>query len=440
MGLIKALAGATSTTFGDQWLEYFYCDSMTKDVLVVKGQKKINKKRSSNKHGSDNIISNGSIIAVNEGQAMMIVDQGAIVEFAAEAGEYKFDTSSEGSVFTGSLGQAIFKSIARRFKFGGDTGKDQRVYYFNIKELVDNKFGTAQPIPFRVVDSKIGLDIDVSVRCNGVYSYKIVDPVLFYQNVCGNVKESYSRAELDNQLRSEFLSALQPAFGKLSAMEMRPNQIPAHTDELEKAMNNVLDEKWHELRGIEIVTIALNSVTLPQEDQELIKNLQRQAVYRDPSMAAASLVGAQGDAMRAAASNSNGAAMGFFGMGMAQNAGGFNANNLYGMAQQQQQQQAAAKPQSAPAGGWKCPTCGKEVSGKFCPECGTKKPEEAIGWKCPTCGAVNKGKFCAECGAKKPAGEKVYKCDKCGWEPKDPKNPPKFCPECGDPFDDSDAK
>lgn len=440
MGLIKALAGATGSTFGDQWLEFFYCDSMPANVLCTKGQKRINAKRSSNKHGSDNIISNGSIIAVNEGQAMMIVDNGKVVEFAAEAGEYKFDTSTEGSVFTGSLGQAIFKTIANRFKFGGDTGKDQRVYYFNLKELVDNKFGTAQPVPFRVVDSKIGLDIDVSVRCNGVFSYKITNPVLFFANVCGNVTSNYTRENIDSQLKTEFISALQPAFGKMSAMEMRPNQIPAHVTELEKAMNDALSEKWSELRGIEIVSIALGSITLPKEDEDLIKNLQRQAVYKDPSMAAASLVGAQGDAMRAAASNSNGAMMGFMGMGMAQQAGGFNANQLYGMAQQQQAQQAQATPkQAAPAAGsWKC-SCGHMATGKFCPECGAKKPEEEAGWTC-SCGTVNKGKFCAECGSKKPVGAKVYKCDKCGWEPADPANPPKFCPECGDIFDDNDAK
>ena len=437
MGLIKALAGATSTTFGDQWLEYFYCDSMAADVLCVKGQKRVNSKKSSNKHGSDNIISNGSIIAVNEGQAMMIVDQGEIVEFAAEAGEYKFDTSTEGSVFSGSLGQAIFKAIGRRFKFGGDTGKDQRVYFFNLKELVDNKFGTAQPVPFRAVDSKIGLDIDISVRCNGVFSYRIANPVLFYKNVCGNVTDSFKRSNLDTQLKTEFISALQPAFGKLSQLEMRPNQLPAHVAELEKAMNEALSEKWSELRGIEIVNIALGSVTIPKDDEELIKNLQRQAVYRDPSMAAASLVGAQGDAMRTAAGNANGAAMGFFGMNMAAGAGGFNANQLYGMAQQNQAQQAQQAPQQASANSWKC-SCGNTVTGKFCPECGAKKPE-VNGWTC-SCGTVNKGKFCIECGAKKPEGALLYKCDKCGWEPKDPKNPPRFCPECGDPFDSNDAK
>ena len=446
MGLIKALVGATGSTFGDQWLEYFYCDSLEKDVLVAKGQKRVNSKRSSNKNGSDNIISNGSIIAVNEGQCMMIVDQGAIVEFTAEPGEFKYDKSTEGSIFQGGLGNGIFKTIARRFKFGGDTGHDQRVYYFNLKELVDNKFGTAQPVPFRVVDSKVGLDIDVSVRCNGVFSYKITNPVLFYQNVCGNVTAAYTRDKIDTQLKTEFVSALQPAFGRLSEMEMRPNQIMTHIPELEKAMNEALTEKWAELRGLEVVSIALGSVTLPKEDEQLIKELQRKNVYAtNPNMAGATLVEAQAEAMKAAGANPHGAAMGFFGMNMAQQAGGMNAQQFYQMgAQQQAQQQQAQQPQQAQqaannANAWKCPQCGAMATGKFCPECGTKKPESNE-WVCPQCGTKATGKFCPECGTKKPEAKKFIKCNKCGWTPEDPSNPPKFCPECGDRFDDSDAK
>ncbi len=461
MGLIKALIGATSSTFGDQWLEYFYCDSLDKNVLVAKGQKRVNSKRSSNTKGSDNIISNGSIIAVNEGQCMMIVDQGAIVEFTAEPGEFKYDKSTEGSIFSGGLGNGIFKTIARRFKFGGDTGHDQRVYYFNLKEIVDNKFGTAQPVPFRVVDSKVGLDIDVSVRCNGVFSYKITNPVLFYQNVCGNVTENYTRDKIDSQLKTEFISALQPGFGKLSEMEMRPNQIMTHIPELEKAMNAALDEKWAELRGIEVVSIALGSITLPKEDEELIKELQRKNVYAsNPNMAGATLVEAQAQAMKNAAGNPNGAAMGFFGMGMAQNAGGMNAQQFYSMGEQQKakEQQAnswkcscgatvtgkfcpecgSKKPEPASANSWKCPTCGKLATGNFCPECGTKKPADNA-WKC-SCGAIVTGKFCPECGTKRPEEKKFFKCNKCGWTPSDPTNPPKFCPECGDVFNEDDSK
>ncbi len=441
MGLIKAGIGALGGTMADQWKEFFYCDSLEKDVLVVKGQKRTTG-RSSNTKGNDNIISSGSIIAVADGQCMIIVEQGKIVEVCAEPGEFTYDASTEPSIFTGKLGDSIkktFQTIGKRFTFGGDPGKDQRVYYFNTKELIDNKFGTQNPIMFRVVDRNIGLDVDVSIRCSGVYSYKITDPLLFYTNVCGNVEQAYKRQELDPQLKTEFISALQPAFGKLSDMEMRPNQIVSHVGDLEVAMNEALTAKWSELRGLSVVSIALNPINLPEEDAEMIKQAQRTGMMRDPSMAGATLVGAQADAMKAAASNEGGAMNGFIGMGMAMNAGGgMNAQNFYNMAQQQQsQQQPQQQAQQSAQGGWKCPKCGAQASGKFCPECGTKKPEATDGWTCK-CGAVNKGKFCQECGSPKPAGAPLYKCDKCGWEPKDPHNPPKFCPECGDPFDDND--
>ena len=437
MGLIKAGMGAIGGTLADQWKEFFYCDAIDKNVLVVKGQKRVTS-RTTNTKGNDNIISNGSGIAVADGQCMIIVEQGKIVEVCAEPGQFTYDTSTEPSIFSGSLGKSIietFKTMGKRFASGGDTGKDQRVYYFNTKEIIDNKFGTANPLPFRVVDSKIGLDIDVSIRCNGVYSYKIANPILFYTNVCGNVEQEYTRSEIDSQLKTEFISALQPAFAKLSALEMRPNQVPAHAEELSSFMNEALNKKWGELRGLQVVLIAMNPITLPEEDAERVKPAQRTAIMRDPGMAAATLVGAQAEAMKSAASNEAGAMTGFLGMGMAMNAGGgMNAQNLYAMAQQQQ---APAAPAPAPAaGGWTC-SCGAVNTGKFCAECGAKKPDD--GWTC-SCGTVNKGKFCVECGAKKPASEPLYRCDKCGWEPEDPKHPPKFCPECGDPFDDSDIK
>ena len=433
MGLIKAGIGALGGTLADQWKEFFYCEAMPKEVLVTKGQKRIGK-RSSNTKGSDNIISNGSGIAVADGQCMIIVEQGKVVEVCAEPGEFTYDTSTEPSIFAGNLGESIketFKTIGKRFTYGGDTGKDQRVYYFNTKELIDNKFGTPNPIPFRVVDSKIGLDVDVSVRCSGVYSYKIADPLLFYTNVCGNVEREYTRDELDGQLKTEFISALQPAFGKLSELELRPNQIVTHNTDLENAMNEALSSKWGELRGLKVVSVALGSVTLPDEDAEMIKQAQRTAIMRDPTMAAATLVGAQADAMKAAASNENGAMTGFMGMGMAMNAGGGAgaAQDLFTMGRQDRQaqhQNAAA----APAGSWKC-KCGATATGNFCPECGSKKPEpvQAESWTCK-CGSVNTGNFCPNCGSKKPAAC----CSKCGWKPEDSAHPPKFCPECGTKF------
>ena len=456
MGLIKAGIGAVGGTLADQWKEFFYCDAMDKDVLAVKGQKRVGG-RSSNTKGSDNIISNGSGIAVADGQCMMIVEQGRIVEVCAEPGEFTYDSSTEPSIFAGNLGQSIldtFKTMGRRFGYGGDTGKDQRVYYFNTKEIMENKFGTANPIPFRVVDSKIGLDVDVSVRCNGLYSYKITNPLLFYTNVCGNVAYEYRRSEIDSQLKTEFISALQPAFAKISAMEVRPNELPGHAQELSQAMNEALTQKWEGLRGISVVSIAMNPITLPEEDAQMIKEAQRTAIMRDPTMAAATLVGAQAEAMQSAAANENGAMMGFMGMGMAQQAGGVNAQNLFAMGQQAQAPQKkdgwtcscgaentgnfcaqCGKPKPV-ENSWRC-SCGAVNTGNFCAQCGKPKPAEN-GWTC-SCGAVNKGRFCTQCGRPKPAGAPLYRCDKCGWEPEDPHNPPKFCPECGDPFNGGDV-
>lgn len=435
MGLIKAAMGAVGGTLADQWKEFFYCDALEQDVLVVKGEKRING-RSSNTKGNDNIISNGSGIAVADGQCMIIVEQGKIVEVCAEPGQFTYDSSTEPSIFSGNLGKSIadtFRTVGKRFTYGGDTGKDQRVYYFNVKEIMDNKFGTPNPIPFRVVDSRLGLDVDVSIRCSGVYSYMIADPLLFYTKVCGNVERAYTRDEIEKQLKTEFISALQPAFGKLSELELRPNQIVSHNTELEEAMNFALSTKWGKLRGLKVVSIALGSVSLPPEDAEMIKQLQRTAVLQNPNMAGATLAGAQADAMRTAAGNAAGAMNGFVGMGMAMNAGGMNAQNLFAMGQQA----AAPAPSAAPAGGWTC-TCGAVSTGKFCPECGAPKPAND-GWTC-ACGTVNKGKFCQNCGAKKPEGTPAYRCDKCGWEPEDPAHPPKFCPECGDLFDENDRR
>ena len=435
MGLIHAVLGAATGVLSDQWKEYFYCEALPDNVLAVKGKKKVSG-RSSNR-GDDNIITSGSVIAVADGQCMLIVEQGKIVDVCAEPGEYVYDASTEPSVFSGNLGDSIatvFQNIGKRFTFGGQAPKDQRVYYFNTRELTGNKYGTPNPVPFRVVDKNIGLDIDIAIRCFGEYSIRISNPLLFYTNVCGNVSSSYTIDMLEGQMKTELLTALQPAFARISDMGIRYSSLPAHTAELAEALNEELSAKWRDLRGIEIVSCGVSSVKASEEDEAMIKELQRNAAFRDPNMAAAHLVGAQAAAMQNAASNEGGAAAAFLGMNMAQQAGGVNAQSLFQMGQQ-------AKPAAAPeAEGWTCPSCGHKASGKFCPECGAKKPEAApAGWTCPSCGAVNKGKFCSECGAKKPAGALLYKCDKCGWEPADPANPPRFCPECGDPFSAEDV-
>ena len=434
MGLLKAIVGAAGGVMADQWKEYFYCDAIPETVLAVKGKKRVSG-RSSNTRGSDNIITNGSVIAVADGQCMMIVDQGRVVEFTAEPGEFTYDASTEPSIFCGNLGDSIletFKVVGKRFTFGGEPAKDQRVYYFNLKELVGNKYGTPSPVPFRVVDRNIGLDWEISIRCFGEYSFHICDPLLFYTNVCGNITSDYTRDRLEGQMKTELLTALQPAFARISDMGIRYSSLPGHTVEMADALNEALSSKWRNLRGIEIVSFGVSSVKASEEDEKMLKDMQRTAVYSNPNMAAAYDVMARGDAMKTAAGNTAGAMTGFMGMGMAQGmGGGTNAAQLFQMGQKQQ-----AAPAAAPADGWKC-SCGTIVTGKFCPECGSPKPEAVQGWKC-SCGAVNQGKFCSECGSRKPAGVPQYRCDKCGWVPEDPKNPPKFCPECGDRFGDED--
>ncbi|MCR5733921.1 MAG: SPFH domain-containing protein [Lachnospiraceae bacterium] len=439
MGLIAASGEAAAGTLADAWREFFYCEALPADVLLKKAVKKTGK-RSSNTKGNDNIISNGSIVAVADGQCMIIVDQGKVVELSAEPGEFVWDASTEPSIFYGDLGVNIietFKKIGRRIAFGGDTGHDQRVYYINTKEIPGNKYGTANPVPFRVVDKNIGLDVDISIRCHGEYSYKLTDPILFYTNVAGNVADEYRRETIDGQLKTELMTALQPAFAKISEMGIRYSALPGHTMELADALNEVLSKKWAELRGIQVVSFGVDSVSASPEDEQMIKNLQKNAVLRDPSMAAATIAGSQADAMVAAASNTSaGPMMAFAGMNMAAQAGGMNAANLFAMGQQNQMQQAAA-PQAA--AGWTC-QCGQTGNtGKFCSNCGMQKPGASIAaWTC-TCGTDNTGKFCANCGKPRPNGGGFkWKCDKCGWEPDDVNNIPRFCPECGDPFNDGD--
>jgi membrane protease subunit (stomatin/prohibitin family) len=369
---------------------------MPANVIAVKGTKRVT--GASSNHGNDNIITDGSVIAVADGQCMIIVEQGKVVEICAQPGEYKYDNASEPSLFVGKLGdsvKSVFAQIGKRFTFGGQPAEDQRVYYFNTKELTGNKYGTPNAVPFRVVDKNIGLDMDISVRCFGEYSYKVTNPILFYTNVTGNFADSYTTDMIDSQLKTELLTALQPAFAKISEMGIRYSALPGHATELADALNEQLSAKWKDLRGIEIVSFGVSSITANEEDEKAIKQAQQAAINRDPGMAAATLVNAQAQAMQNAASNPNGSMMGFMGMNAAQGAGGANANAFF---QASQAQQAAAAPA---AGEWICPKCGAKNNGKFCSQCGTPKPETGT-WTCPKCGAQNTGKFCSQCGTAKP--------------------------------------
>ena len=473
MGLIQAAVGSVGGVLADQWKEYFYCDSLDKDSLVAKGQKRVSG-RSSNTSATDNIITNGSVIAVNEGQCMIIVEQGKVVEICAEPGAFTYDSSTEPTVFGGDLAndlKAVLKNIGKRFTFGGDAPKDQRIYFFNTKEIMGNKYGTAQSIQFETMIGQYMLN--VNIRCFGEYSYRITNPILFYTNVCGNVEGVYERSEIDSQLKSELLTALQPTFGRIAAKGIRYTQLINYTKDIRNELSEELSEDWGKKRGIEIVSFGVSSVKADEEDEKRIKEIQDSAIMSDPNLRAGRLATATADAMRTAAGNEAGmgGAFGFMGMGMAGNAG-MGAMGAFGPAggqapqgnplappPQQQPQAGAAgswncacgqtgntgkfcagcgKPQPAPAGTWSC-SCGHAGNtGKFCANCGKPRPT-ADGWQC-SCGATNQGRFCANCGKPKPADAPLYRCDKCGWQPKDPTNPPKFCPECGDAFDENDLQ
>lgn len=394
MGLILAAMSAAGSSFADTWKEYFYCDAIPADTICVKAHKKT--RGLSSNHGDDNIITDGSVIAIADGQCMVIVEQGQVVDLSAQPGEYKYDSKTEPSLFTGSLGdgiKSIFQQIGHRFQFGGQAAEDQRVYYFNTKEIPGMKYGTAAPIPFRVKDANAGINMEISIKAFGEYSIKVADPILFYTNVCANVSDAYKVADIESQLRTELLTALQPAMAAISAKGVSYSEIPAHTQELADELNAALTKKWKDLRGIEIVSFGVSSVTADEEDEKTIKQMQRDAAYKDPSLGAAAMVGAQTQAMRDAANNANGAAMGFVGLNAANASGGVNANALY--------QQSSAQPSAAPAGSWTCPKCGAVNTGKFCSSCGTPKPENGQ-WTCPKCGTVNTGNFCSSCGEKKP--------------------------------------
>ena len=475
MGLIKAGMGAVGGVLGDQWKEFIYCESLKPDVLVAKGMKRVSSRgRSSNTSSEDNIISNGSTIAINDGQCMIIVENGKVVEICSEPGEFVYDASTEPSLFADGLNMQsvknVFAQIGKRFTYGGDPGKDQRVYYFNTKEIIGNKYGTASPIQFRIVDQRIGLDVDIPIRCFGEYSYKITNPILFYTNVCSNVENEYLRSEIDGQLKSELLGALNVAFGVMSEKGVRYSALPAHAEEIGDQLNEVLSKKWRDLRGIEVVSFGVSSVKASEEDEKYIRDLQ---ALSNPNARASFLTGATGAAMQTAAANEGGAMMGFMGMGMA---GMQGANMMNGINQQMGyppqggypggpqgyppqggsmmngiNQQMGYPPQggypgapqgypqqggypgapqgmagAAPAAsaGWTC-ACGAVNQGKFCSECGQPKPEPKAeaGWTCACGHSGNTGKFCSECGQPKPAAE--WTCS-CGTV-----NKGKFCSNCG---------
>ena len=416
MGLIKAFSGAIRSELADQWKEFFYCDSMAGNVLLQKGQKRTGQTRagSSNTKASEDIITKDSVIAVNEGQAMLVVEQGKIVDFTCEPGAYTFEASTEPSMFAGGFGKGLvdsFKTIGKRFTFGGDTGRDQRVYYINTKEIIGNRYGSAQPMPYDDPYYKTVLYI----RYFGMFTFRITDPLVFYDAIAGNVQNRYTSEELLEQSRSEFLTALDSSLNKLSAQGVKFSALPAHQLEVATYLNDALDSAWKANRGLEIIAVSIEKVTPDDKSRQRIEDFDNAvmlgsspgAMQGRMTAAQAAMfenMGKQQDGL--GGGDMMGAAMGMMGMGMMDNMMG--QMNGGGMPQQAQAPAAPKPEQSKPAAGeWTC-ECGTVCTGKFCPECGAKRPH--------------------------------YRCDKCGWEPEDQSKPPKFCPECGDKFDGADKE
>ncbi len=421
MGLIRALAAGASTVLADQWREYFTCDSLSGNVLVAKGQLKTKKRGffGARNKATEDIITNGSVISVNEGQVAIIVSDGKIVDFCAEAGYFKWDASTEPSMLSGSFLRGLvdsFKRVGYRFTFGGDAGSQQRVYYVNTKEIMDNKFGTATPMPYDDPYYKTALYI----RYFGQYTFKITDPLVFFSSIAGNVADVYTSDDLKEIAADEFMTALDSALARLSAEGIKFSQLPVKQREIAAYMSDTLDTEWRERRGIEIVSVALAKVTPDDESRKRIEEFDTNVMHAAPDAMAGGMAYAQMRAMRDAANNAAGAMTGFMGVGMAAGAMGVRGQEtlLDAARDLEAKKAAAADPTSE-----KCPKCGALAAGKFCPECGTAMPSDDGEWTCK-CGAVCRARFCPECGSPRPTG---YTCE-CGYPSPEPF---KFCPECG---------
>ena len=356
MGLIKAALGSAGGVLADTWKDYFVCDALANEVLMVKGTKK-----GAGLFDKSDVITNGSGIVVADGQCALIVDDGLVVEVANEPGNYTFNTDKSPSIFDGGLTglKDTFSTMVERFTYGGVTNRSQTVYYVNTKEIMGYMYGTATPVSFRVKDDNVGYDIDVGLRCNGEYSIKITNPILFYKNVAGNCTQ-FTRDQLDNQMKTELLTALQPALADLSNKGVnRYSDIPMHTFDLVDSLNAILSKKWSDLRGISICSFGINSISPTDDDLKRIQNLQEGAALRNPNAAAGAMAAAQAQAMRDAANNPGGAMGAFMGMNMAAGAG--NVAGLF----------AQGQPAAGGTGTF-CPHCGKPVAADaaFCSSCG----------------------------------------------------------------------
>jgi len=424
MGLIKAAIQAVGSTLSDQYLEFFTCDSLGKEILVKKGARKMS--RGSNK-GDAEVISNGSKIAVPEGTALLLVDAGEVTDFTTEAGMYTWDASSAPSCF-GSSGflEGAKQSIAdlwNRIKAGGEIPMQQRVYFVNMLEIIDNKFGSAAPIMYPDPDYKL-----IDLRLNGTFSFRIENPVTFFKSVVGNVADDYKRSELADQIKTEFMQKISEALNKLGSVDkIVYSHLLAEQTRLRDYMNQALDDEWLEGRGMVVVSAAFGGISPTDESKEKIKKFDETLFMSQGNRAAVNYVTATADAMKTAAANESGVANTMFGMGMLQNVSGGTGAAAIGSLQQGP---AGGAPSGQPEG-WTCVCGATGNTGNNCPECGKSRASQAP-WTCE-CGAQgNKGKFCGDCGKPKPA---AAGCKECGWKGEDGAKKPKFCPDCGKPIE-----
>ena len=390
MGIIKAAISSISGALADQWLEVIESGEMGDDTVFCEGVKV---RKGENVKGSDGTVSNGSVIHVYSNQFMILVDGGKVVDYTAEEGYYKVDNSSMPSLFNGQFKDALKESF-ERIKFGGVTSKKQKVFFINLQEIKGLKFGTRNPVNY--FDNFYNAEL--FLRAHGNYSVKITDPLRFYAEAVPRNKSVVKMDDINEQYLAEFLEALQSAIGQMSVDGIRISHIQAKGRELGKYMASILDEEWKQMRGMEIQSVGIASISYDEESQKLINMRNKGAMLSDAAIREGFVQGSIAGGIEAAGSNSSGAANAFMGMGFGMNtAGGFlNTASANNMAQMQMQQQAqATQAASAPAGSWTC-ECGSVNTGKFCPECG--KPAQKTEWFCTECGAKNTGKFCSECG------------------------------------------
>ncbi len=427
MGIIKAVASAVSGALADQWLEVIEADNMGDQTVFTRG---VAVRKGSNTKGTENTVSNGSVIHVYPNQFMMLVDGGKVVDYTAEEGYYTVNNSSLPSLFNGQFGDTLKESF-NRIKYGGVTPTSQKVYYVNLQEIKGIKFGTRNPINY----FDTFYNSELFLRAHGTYSIKITDPLLFYAEVIPKNENKVEIDEINEQYLDEFLEALQSSINQMSADGTRISFVSSKARELGKYMADTLDDEWKKMRGMEIQSVGLASVSYDEESQKLINMRNQGAMLSDPTVREGYVQGAVARGMEAAGSNANGAMAGFMGMGMGMNAGGgfMGAASASNMQQMQMQRSAAqtggaaagAQAAAAPAGSWTC-SCGKVNTGKFCSECGKPAPAPAGTWTC-SCGTVNTGKFCSECGKPAPSPSGEWTCS-CGAV-----NTGKFCSECGKP-------